>query len=113
MKIPSEHDEQKALVKKLRGLGVVVFAIPNGGLRDKVTSTRLKEEGAVSGIPDLLIVLDDGKSLWVEMKRREGGKLSDAQIQVISKFAYLGHRVVVGYGAKDAFEKIKPHLGLT
>ena len=45
----------------------IIFAIPNGGLRNIKTASRLKKEGALAGIPDLCII---GKSIsfYVEMK---------------------------------------------
>lgn len=106
MKMPSEHDEQKALVKKLRSAGLFVFAVPNGGLRDAITAKRLKDEGATSGIPDLQIILDGGRVAWVEMKRRKGGTVSPAQKAVHERLESMGHVVVVGMGAKDAWDKI-------
>lgn len=47
------------------------FAIPNGGLRNKIVAARLKKEGAVSGVWDVLI-LNEGygssKGLFIEFK---------------------------------------------
>ena len=110
MKIPSEHDEQVAVVRWLRKNGYFVFAVPNGGIRDAITAKRLKDEGAMSGIPDLQIVLPEGKVIWIELKRREGGRLSPVQKEVHKRLEELGHIVIVGYGAKDAMEKFKETL---
>lgn len=49
------------------------FAIPNGGLRNKIVAARLKKEGAVSGVWDVLIALPSAKymnrsGLWIEFK---------------------------------------------
>lgn len=106
MKLPSEHDEQVAVVRWLRKNGHFVYAVPNGGLRDAITSKRLKDEGALSGIPDLQVVLPDGRVIWLELKRREGGRLSPVQKKVHERLEALGHVVIVGYGAKDAVEKL-------
>lgn len=113
MKEPSEHQEQVALVRKLRSMGYLVMAVPNGGLRDAITAKRLKDEGVLSGTPDLILVLEDGKVLWVEMKTRKKGRLSEAQINMQVALKQRGHYVVMGFGAKDAFEKIQPFLDLT
>lgn len=110
MKEPTEHQEQVALVRKLRSMGLLVLAVPNGGLRDAITAKRLKDEGVMPGTPDLIIVLDYGKVLWVEMKRRTGGRLSEAQINMQVEFKKMGHFLIVGNGAKDAFDKIKAML---
>jgi hypothetical protein len=42
---------------------------------------RLKAEGVVRGIPDLFI---PQWNLWVEMKRKTGGRLSPEQKSMIS-----------------------------
>lgn len=43
---PSEHDEQKALIKWARSKGIeLLFAIPNGGYRAISVAKRLKAEG--------------------------------------------------------------------
>jgi hypothetical protein len=104
MKMPSEHNEQVAFVRWLRKEGHFVYAIPNGGLRDAITAKRLKDEGSMSGIPDLQVVLDGGKVVWIEMKRRKGGTVSAAQKKVHAKLEELGHVVIVGRGAKEARE---------
>ena len=40
----SEHNEQVALVRKLRTMGYFVAAVPNGGKRDVREATRMKQE---------------------------------------------------------------------
>ena len=48
----------------------LAFAIPNGGLRDKVTAARLKSEGAKAGVWDIFLPVPRGRwhGLFVEMK---------------------------------------------
>ena len=57
MAIPSEHSEQRELVKRLRRRGILVAAVPNGAhLRGgRRAAAQLKAEGMAPGIPDLLI----------------------------------------------------------
>ena len=110
MKEPSEHNEQVALVRKLRSMGIFVFAIPSGGLRDAITASRLKDEGAMAGIPDLCILLNNGLVVWVEMKKRKGGSVSPAQKLAHSRMAELGQNIIVAKGAKEAWEKIQAFL---
>lgn len=111
MKMPSEHDEQKAVVRWLRTKGIFVFAIPNGGLRDAITAKRLKDEGSTSGIPDLQIVLDGGRVIWLEMKRRKGGAVSPVQKKVHDSLRALGHTVLVAKGAKEARDLLLDTFG--
>ena len=73
--VPLEHAEQVGFLNWFRSRfpSVLIFAIPNGDHRAITTAKRLKAEGVTAGIPDLFIPQWD---LWVEMKRREGGRLS-------------------------------------
>lgn len=54
-----------------RGL---LFAVPNGGRRDGITGKKLKDEGVVPGVSDLLLLYPSGKyhALCVEMKTPKG-----------------------------------------
>lgn len=64
----------------------LLFAIPNGGRRDKRTGAIMKYEGAVSGVADLILLFPHGgkASLCIEMKvpKRKGtsaGRQSPSQ----------------------------------
>jgi len=96
---PYESAEQIALIKWLRRNGHFVFHIPNH-------KEMRKDQGALPGIPDLQIVLESGRVLWVEMKRRKGGRVDPAQKVVHAKLKELGHDVIIGLGAKDAREQV-------
>ena len=102
--VPYESAEQNALVKNLRRKGAFVYAIPNH-------KGQRKDTGAVAGIPDLQVVLKDKKVIWIELKRTKGGVLSDEQKIIHEQLENLGHVVIIGYGAKDALEKLDEHLG--
>lgn len=49
------------------------FHVPNGGLRDKITASRMKSQGVKPGVPDVFIPIPNyltGKhGLWIEFKR--------------------------------------------
>ena len=83
--------------------GVLIHAIPNGGVRSKATAGRLKAEGVVSGVPDLFV---PAWRLWVEMKRSKGGSLSPEQKDIIKQLESVGYWVIVGKGADDAKRQI-------
>ena len=99
---PSEEQEQVAVVNWLRANGVLCFHVPNGMKTNPITAARFKKMGVMAGIPDLCIVLDGGRVMWIEMKKVGKGKLSDVQKSVIGDFAKLDHQVYVCYGAKEA-----------
>lgn len=59
-----------------------LFAIPNGGRRDKVTGAKLKSEGVKAGVADLMLcIAASGKhGLFIEMKTEEkGSRQSESQ----------------------------------
>lgn len=55
-----------------------VFAIPNGGLRNKITAARMKRTGVMPGVFDICIIGPAPRCYWIEMKI-PGGKLSGCQ----------------------------------
>jgi hypothetical protein len=82
--------------------GVLIFHIGNERKCSIATGKRLKAEGIVAGIPDYCI---PAWSLWIEMKK-PGGRLSEAQKNMIEYLTRIGHTVIIGYGARDASEKV-------
>jgi hypothetical protein len=100
-RIPTEHEEQRELVKWFRQTfkGVRIFAIPNGGARDITTAARLKVEGVSAGVPDLYV---PAWHLWIEMKRTKGGVIDKNQKDWHEYLTSIGDIVIVGYGADEA-----------
>lgn len=80
-----EHRIQRACVRwfsiKHRLLKGRLFAVPNGGKRDAITATKLKEEGVVSGVADLILLIPNQSygALLIEMKTKKG-RQSQSQI---------------------------------
>jgi hypothetical protein len=105
-RIPTEHEEQRELVRWFRQTwpSVRIFAIPNGGARSPATAGRLKAEGVSSGVPDLFI---PAWGLWVEMKRTKGGSLSAEQKDWIAYLESVRFCCIVGKGADDAKGKLQ------
>jgi hypothetical protein len=88
---------------RLKYPSILIFAIPNGSYRDISTAKKLKAEGVVSGIPDLYI---PKYHCWIEMKRKDGGTLSEEQKAMHRYLTMIGDTVIIGYGAEDASQKI-------
>jgi hypothetical protein len=84
---------------------VRIFAIPNGGSRTPSQAARLKAEGVSAGVPDLFI---PEWKLWIEMKRKKDGRVSEAQSGWIGYLEDLnmGYRVFVCHGCDDAIEQV-------
>lgn len=95
--LPSEHAEQAMFVQWFRAQypGVLLFAIPNGEYRNKVTAMRLKAEGLTPGIPDICI---PAWRVYVEMKRVKGGTVSKEQRDVLAYLEGCGYKVAVCKG---------------
>ena len=96
-----EHDLQVTCVQlfrwKHRELAGLLFAIPNGGQRNAVVAAKLKAEGVVPGVPDLLLAVPRGgfHGLWIEMKNGKAGELSTAQKEMHINLRAQGYRVEV------------------
>ena len=104
-RIPTEHEEQREVVKWFRRKygPVRIFAIPNGGFRSRATAARLKAEGVSPGVPDLFV---PAHNLWIEMKRVKGGVVSPEQKDWIAYLEGVNYWCIVGKGAEDAKTKI-------
>lgn len=104
--VNGEHVEQVTFVRWFRATypGVRIFAIPNGGYRDKRTAQRLKDEGVEPGVPDLYV---PAWGLWIEMKRTKDGKVSDEQAGWLDYLQEIGDSVIVGRGCEDASRQVR------
>lgn len=73
-----EHRIQTACVRWFRlkypHLSPRLFAVPNGGRRDGVTGARLKAEGVLAGVADLILLVPNAgyHALLIEMKTPKG-----------------------------------------
>lgn len=111
---PGEHYEQRKVVEKLEAAGIAFFAVPNGGRRDIKEAAKLKREGVRRGVPDLVILrappaFPKWTGVALEMKRASGTftDVSEDQRVWLSRFQMARRIPVVGYGWRDAVEKLK------
>jgi hypothetical protein len=81
----------------LRGL---LYHVPNGEKRDKITAAMLKAKGVVPGIPDLVFNYRK-RTYFIEMKKPGKGVLSKAQIDVHAALDYQGFIVWVVDNLED------------
>jgi hypothetical protein len=75
-----EDDIQKAAFDQYAARGTsgsVLFAVPNGGARDKKEAARLKGQGVTPGAPDMFCAAF-GEACWIELKAPKG-RVSPAQ----------------------------------
>ena len=108
-----EHEHQKIVVAEIRRdfPDVLIFAIPNAGTASPQRGARLKEEGLLAGIPDLMIArASQGKlGLFVEMKSETGGA-SPEQKKMIAKLQAEGYAAIVCKGYAAALTAIRAYL---
>lgn len=77
--VPYEEDEQKTFVEYLEAKRLMFTAIPNSTYtKSWKQKAKNKEQGLRPGLPDLIVLLP-GKILFVEMKRRKGGRTTQEQ----------------------------------
>jgi hypothetical protein len=102
-----EHSEQVSFVKWFRAKypHVLIFAIPNGAkfANGPTQWAILKAEGAVAGIPDLMV---PEWKLVIEMKRPVGGVVSEEQLHILQHFNSIGWCGVVC----DGFDKARSFI---
>lgn len=63
---------------------IIIFAIPNGGKRNVIEASKMKREGVLAGMPDLMILKPNKQKygLFMETKSKKG-KQSKEQIEVM------------------------------
>lgn len=77
----------------------VFFAVPNGGSRHAREALRLKQEGVLAGVSDLILVAPVGV-FFVEMKTPKG-KQSPAQKDFQRKIEALGYTYALCHTFED------------
>ena len=90
----------------------MLFHIPNGGKRGKAEAGRFKAEGVKPGVPDLCLPVPRGQyhGLYIEMKRREGGRVSTEQKEWGAKLSARGYCWMVCRGWEGARDVLTDYL---
>ena len=110
---PSELQEQIAVVRWLRTVGVLFCHVPNGGKRSRREAVRLKASGVVAGVPDLLIFdpppIGGSCGAALEMKRQGSTPSAVSKVQKVwlRELEARGWASLVGRGAEDAIEQLR------
>jgi len=111
----SEHEEQAKLFGWTRNHPKLpwMFAIPNGGLRNKATAVRMKSEGVKAGVWDIFLPVPSGQyhGLFLEMKWGKN-TLTPAQKEFGDYATQQGYCCKVAYSTEQAIEIIDEYLGL-
>lgn len=88
-----------------------LFSVPNGGRRDTVTGAKMKAEGALAGVADLILLKSNRfyGALLIEMKTKKGIQ-SEEQINWESKITQDGFKYVVCRSLDDFIREVTNYL---
>lgn len=101
-----EHYLQVAIHKLLTYAGIFHFSVPNGGLRNVKVAMALKQEGALAGVSDLILVLDQ-RIVFVELKNGKAGHQSDSQKDFQNEVEKRGFEYLIWRNVDDCQDFIK------
>lgn len=101
-------------------------AIPNGGLRDKITAAKLKAEGAKAGVADTFLPVPKplphndthwSCGLYIEFKapgrkNHKNGGLSDAQVEFGDMVREQGYCFRAAYSWREAANLVMAYYGV-
>lgn len=113
----SEHDTQAAFFEwaewqKIPGIDVL-FAVPNGGSRNKFEAFRLKQAGVKAGVPDVIYAVPRGGfvGLAIEFKHGDGNPSKEQRLR-IDKLQREGWCVAVCWSLEAAASMLKGYAGM-
>ncbi|MBQ8051657.1 MAG: VRR-NUC domain-containing protein [Bacteroidaceae bacterium] len=110
-----EHRIQCACVRWFRyqypTLRHNLFAVPNGGRRDLVTGAKMKAEGVLAGVADLILLKSNNHygALLIEMKTRTG-RQADTQRDWQRRIEQDGYKYVICRSLDDFIREITTYL---
>ena len=115
-----EGIEQASLISELQlrlpHAADLIYHVPNGGHRLKSVAAKLKKQGVVAGIPDLVLTMALGGyfGLYIEFKATppNDAAVSANQQERIRKLNEQGYLAIVCRGHFDAMEAIRDYLRL-
>ena len=112
-----EHRIQTACVRWFRlqhpDLAHALFAVPNGGRRDKVTAAKLRDEGVLPGVADLILLHGNAfhGALLIEMKT-PAGRQSREQRWWQQEVEKEGYRYVICRSLDEFIASVENYLSL-
>lgn len=115
---PREADEQKLLFEWAEYAEVLhpelelLHHLVNEGKRSYRSGYELRKQGMRAGVPDICLPVPRGGygALYIEMKRKKGGTVSEQQRWWIDKLNAVGNKAVVCHGFDEAKDAILAYL---
>lgn len=93
-------------------LSPLLFAVPNGGSRNKLEAVNLKRQGVKAGVADLILLFPRGGhgALLIEMKYGKG-RQRDTQKSWQRTAEAAGYRYVICRTLDEFMCEVKKYLG--
>lgn len=110
-----EHKLQVSMVNWFRlqypSMRHNLFAVPNGGRRDASTGRRLKDEGVLAGVSDLILLKSNQHygALLIEIKTKKGTQ-RESQKEWESKITADGYKYVVVRSLDDFIKEVDDYF---
>lgn len=106
---------------------IVIFAIPNAAKRSFALAARMRKEGMVSGIPDLMVARPNTEiirlakdcycignptyyGLFIEMKRDKSEKPTFNQTYYLAKLQEAGYKTAVCHSFDEFQQTVNDYL---
>lgn len=117
MRNTPEHNEQVAFFQMCEMFAKQdsrfsdIYAIPNGGLRDVITASKLKDEGVKAGVLDVFCFVPSGQfhGLYLEFKSKRG-QMTEKQTNFATRAVRRGYAVAVVREAEQAIRFCKKYF---
>ena len=112
---PTEQEEQFVAHAWMVKKGIVHHHSPNGGYRDYAEGAKFKRMGVSPGFPDfeLPYARKGYHGLYIELKRLNGGRLSEHQIWWRDFLLKGGYAWYEAKGAGECIRIVSEYLDLT
>lgn len=88
----------------------LIFHVPNGGSRNKIEAVRLRAQGVVKGVSDLICLGINGM-VAIELKV-QGGVVGPEQKKVHDLWRSKGYTVHICWSYDEAVATIKKEFGI-
>lgn len=91
----------------------LLYAVPNGGLRNKVIAAQLKRSGTRAGVPDvcLCVARKGWHGLFIELKYGRNPATPE-QLEWLARLTEQGYLAVCVVGWQAAMKVIEDYLGI-
>ena len=97
---------QRAIIARLKLSGIVCHHSPNAAKRSVIGGWRIKQDGMITGWPDLTVVGPAGLVGFLEVKA-PGGKLSPAQREIAEMLGCMGHTWALVQSQEEAVRALQ------